>query len=125
MVNILTGIPFNTPKRLNHREDEVALEFPSSAGSRARGLLALKAMNWRASGHAPVQSGLYYSYDVVAGSSVQSLGLTVNGAAQIDWGDGTSDTLELSISHDSNNNPIIKHWLNGEPNPNNVFKIVK
>ena len=43
----------------------------------------------------------------------------------IDWGDGTSDTLELSISHDSNNNPIIKHWLNGEPNPNNVFKIVK
>ena len=43
----------------------------------------------------------------------------------IDWGNGTKDTLELSISHDSKNNPIIKHWLNGEPNSNNVFKIVK
>ena len=48
MVNILTGIPFNTPKRLNHRDDEGALEFPSSATSRARGLLALKACNWGA-----------------------------------------------------------------------------
>ena len=48
MVNIMTGIPFNTPKRLHHREDEGALEFPSSVGSRARGLLALKACNWRA-----------------------------------------------------------------------------
>ena len=99
MVNILTGTPFDVPKRLNHREDEVALEFPSSAGSRSRGLLALKAMNWRASGHAPVQSGLYYSYDVVAGSSVQSLGLTVNGAAQIDWGDGTVQTWTSNLTH--------------------------
>lgn len=48
MVNILTGTPFDTPKRLHHREDEGALEFPSSVGSRARGLLALKACNWRA-----------------------------------------------------------------------------
>ena len=46
MVNIMTGIPFNTPKRLNHREDEGALEFPSSAGSRARFLIAMKAINW-------------------------------------------------------------------------------
>ena len=46
MVNILTGTPFDTPKRLNHREDEVALEFPSSAGSRARFLIAMKAINW-------------------------------------------------------------------------------
>ena len=50
MVNILTGTAFDAPKRLNHREDEGALEFPSSAGSRARGLLALKACNWRARG---------------------------------------------------------------------------
>lgn len=50
MVNILTGIPFGSPKRLNHREDEGALEFPSSAGSRARNLLALRAQNWRATG---------------------------------------------------------------------------
>ena len=48
MVNILTGTPFDPPKRLNHRDDEGALEFPSSVGSRARGLLALKACNWRA-----------------------------------------------------------------------------
>lgn len=46
MVNILTGTAFDAPKRLNHREDEVALEFPSSVGSRRRGLLALKACNW-------------------------------------------------------------------------------
>ena len=46
MVNILTGTPFDPPKRLNHREDEGALEFPSSVSSRSRGLLALKAMNW-------------------------------------------------------------------------------
>ena len=50
MVNILTGTPFDAPKRLNHRDDEGALEFPSSAGSRSRGLLALKACNWRAIG---------------------------------------------------------------------------
>ena len=48
MVNILTGTPFDTPKRLNHREDEGALVFPSSVGSRRRGLLALKACNWGA-----------------------------------------------------------------------------
>ena len=48
MVNILTGTPFDAPKRFNHRDDEGALEFPSSVSSRARGLLALKAQNWRA-----------------------------------------------------------------------------
>ena len=47
MVNILTGTEFDAPKRLHHREDEGSLEFPSSAGSRSRGLLALKAQNWR------------------------------------------------------------------------------
>lgn len=49
MVNILAGTAFDAPKRMNHREDEVALEFPSSVSSRARGLLALRAQNWRAS----------------------------------------------------------------------------
>ena len=53
MVNILTGTAFDPPKRLNHRDDEGALEFPSSVSSRARGLLALKAQNWRASGGVP------------------------------------------------------------------------
>lgn len=51
MVNILTGTPFDPQKRMNHREDEVALEFPSNVSSRARGLLALKACNW---GSAPM-----------------------------------------------------------------------
>lgn len=37
---------FATGPRMHHGEDEVALEFPSSAGSRSRGLLALKAQNW-------------------------------------------------------------------------------
>lgn len=47
MIDIITGTAFDAPKRLHHREDEGALEFPSSVGSRARGLLALKAFNWR------------------------------------------------------------------------------
>lgn len=46
MIDILTGTAFDAPKRLNHRYDEGALEFPSSVSSRARGLLALKACNW-------------------------------------------------------------------------------
>lgn len=36
MVNILTGTAFDPPKRFNHREDEVALEFPSNVGLRRR-----------------------------------------------------------------------------------------
>lgn len=47
MIDILTGTAFDAPKRLHHREDEVALE--SGVGSRSRGLLALKAQNLIAS----------------------------------------------------------------------------
>lgn len=39
---------FRTAPRMNHGEPTA--QFPSSAGSRMRGLLALKAQNWRASG---------------------------------------------------------------------------
>lgn len=39
---------FAVPQRLHHRIAESTPEFPSSAGSRARGLLALKACNWGA-----------------------------------------------------------------------------
>ena len=71
MVNILTGTPFDTPKRLNHRDDEVALEFPSSVSSRSRGLLALRAQNWRAAKKsAPtardyVQDGILFHWDAI------------------------------------------------------------
>lgn len=60
MIDILTGTAFDAPKRLNHRDDEGALEFPSSAGPRRRNLLALKACNWRAAKKGPVNpwSGL-------------------------------------------------------------------
>ena len=60
---------FASPQRLHHRLDEYTQEFPSSAGSRARGLLALKAMNWRvAKKSVPtardyVQDGLLVLYD--------------------------------------------------------------
>lgn len=37
---------FAAAQRLHHREDEPTLEFPFSVSSRARGLLALKAINW-------------------------------------------------------------------------------
>lgn len=50
MIDILTGTAFDATERMHHREDEVALEFPSGVSSRARGLLALRAQNWRASG---------------------------------------------------------------------------
>lgn len=39
---------FAAAQRLHHREDEQALEFPSSVSSRARGLLGLRAINWAA-----------------------------------------------------------------------------
>lgn len=38
---------FASAQRMHHRITESTPEFPSSAGSRARGLLALKACNWR------------------------------------------------------------------------------
>ena len=41
---------FATCPRMHHRLDESTPEFPSSAGSRVRNLLALKACNWRAIG---------------------------------------------------------------------------
>lgn len=44
---------FASAQRLHHRITESTPEFPSSAGSRSRGLLALKACNWGA-GKAPL-----------------------------------------------------------------------
>lgn len=41
---------FAAPHRLHHRIAESTPEFPSSVYSRARGLLALKACNWRTGG---------------------------------------------------------------------------
>ena len=72
MVNILTGTPFDVPKRLNHRDDEGALEFPSSVGSRVRGLLALKACNW---GVAPITKPIVSeAYIETDGNSYMDLG---------------------------------------------------
>lgn len=72
MVNILTGAPFDTPKRMNHREDELTAEFPSSAGSRRLGLLALKACNW---GVAPVSKPIVgEAYIETDGNSYMDLG---------------------------------------------------
>lgn len=69
MIDIITGTAFDSPKRLNHREDEVELEFPSSVTSRSRGLLALRGMMWgaaRKSGPTArdyVQNGLVAMWD--------------------------------------------------------------
>lgn len=123
MVNILTGTPFNTPKRLNHRDDEGALEFPSSVSSRSRGLLALKAMNWRVAKKGPVNpwSGLnafrvviddeyrtfafpmceYGAYGILTTAIILADGST---SFTINWGDGTQNaytdsTKAEQISH--------------------------
>ena len=60
---------FASAQRLHHRIAESTPEFPSSVSSRARGLLALKACNWRAekkSGPTArdyVQDGLVFQLD--------------------------------------------------------------
>ena len=123
MVNILTGTPFDAPKRLNHREDEVALEFPFSVSSRSRGLLALKACNWRVAKKGPVNpwSGLnafrvvidddYRTFEfpmcLYGGNSILTTAIILaEGCSEftIDWGDGTSNvytdsTKKSQISH--------------------------
>ena len=127
MVNILTGTPFDAPKRFNHRDDEGALEFPSSATSRSRGLLALKAMNWRVAKKGPVNpwSGLNafrvviddeyrtfafpicsYSHDGGHHNILTTAIILAEGCSEftIDWGDGTSNvytdsTKKSQISH--------------------------
>lgn len=93
MVNILTGTAFDAPKRLNHREDEVSLEFPSSAGSRRRGLLALKACNWRAASgggwtNPYITDGLAQQYD-----GIWNAGGGIHADASTIWKDlvGTND----------------------------------
>ena len=123
MVNIMTGIPFNAPKRLNHREDEGALEFPSSAGSRRRHLLALKACNWGVAKKGPVNpwSGLS-AFRVVIDDEYRTFAcpmceygasgilttaiILADGSTSftINWGDGTQNaytdsTKAEQISH--------------------------
>lgn len=88
MIDILTGTAFDAPKRFNHREDEVALEFPSSVSQRARGLNALKAQNWKAAKKsAPtardyVQAGLIHMWD-----GIENAGWGVHDGTAQTWTD--------------------------------------
>ena len=114
---------FRTAPMMHHRLDESTPEFTSSAGSRARGLLALKACNWRAAKKGPVNpwSGLnafrvvidddYRTFEFPMCSYSPSKILTTaiilaEGCSEftIDWGDGTSNvytdsTKQSQISH--------------------------
>ena len=71
MVNILTGTAFDATERMHHREDELTAQFPSSVSSRARGLLALRAQNWRAAKKSGptardyVQDGILFHWDAI------------------------------------------------------------
>ena len=62
---------FAAPQRLHHRIAESTPEFPSIASSRRRGLLALKAQNWRAAKKSGptardyVQDGLLGMWDAI------------------------------------------------------------
>lgn len=85
MVDILTGTAFDAPRRINHREDEVALGFPSSAGSRRRYLLALKAMSWRASGGPSPWTPEPDSYVSVFGGSYIPTDILVRSDCKILW----------------------------------------
>lgn len=66
---------FAAAQRLHHREDEPTLEFPSSAGSRRRNLLALRAQNWRASGGKPTPWD--YRIEYCESDGTQAVGLTI------------------------------------------------
>lgn len=78
MIDFIQDGPFAAHERMRRREDDVALEFPSSVSSRARGLNALKAQNWRAA-----KGGNMVEYTCTAGANnngetydwVNSLGL--------------------------------------------------
>ena len=118
---------FASRPRMHHRLDEYTQEFPSSAGSRPRGLLALKAMNWRVAKKGPVNpwSGLnafrvvidddyrtfefpmcFYSHDDGQHNILTTAIILAEGCSEftIDWGDGTSNvytdsTKQSQISH--------------------------
>ena len=114
---------FASRPRMHHRLDEYTQEFPSSATSRARGLLALKACNWRAVKKGPVNpwSGLnafrividddyrtfefpmckYGLYQILTTAIILADGST---SFTINWGDGTQNvytdsTKTEQISH--------------------------
>ena len=114
---------FASRPRMHHRLDESTPEFPSSAGSRSRGLLALKAMNWRVAKKGPVNpwSGLnafrvvidddyrtfefpmclYGYYGILTTAIILAEGCS---EFTVDWGDGTSSvytdsTKQSQISH--------------------------
>lgn len=97
MVNLLTGTAFDATERLHHGEDEVALEFPSSAGSRRRNLIAQKCQNWRAAKKGPdfgnrsvfcvtVAAGDLFRFDFIRLKSGVS-------SCTIDWGDGSTELV--------------------------------
>lgn len=99
MVNILTGTAFEAPKRLNHREDESTIEFPSSVSSRARGLLALKACNWSAAKKSQltardyVQSGLLFHWD-----AIENCGYGLHEEKPSAWVDLAGSGLDIPLS---------------------------
>ena len=116
---------FASRQRMHHGEPTA--QFPSRAGSRARGLLALKAMNWRVAKKGPVNpwSGLnafrvviddeyrtfafpmcFYSHDNGYHNILTTAIILAEGCSEftIDWGDGTSNvytdsTKKSQISH--------------------------
>lgn len=99
MIDILTGTAFDAPKRMNHREDGLTAEFPSSATSRSRGLLALRAQSWRASG-----GGVkYLEYLECSGTQWVDLGCK--------WDLTTTMEVSFSIDYDlaarADTNPVV------------------
>lgn len=123
MIDILTGTAFDATERMHHREDEVALEFPSSASSRVRHLNALKAQNWKASGSpeppipypvcdgirsasgtSVIRTGVFPAEDMVYTMSIDVRGTAAGwkvifGASFIATADGDRTSLQCSASN--------------------------
>ena len=103
---------FASPQRLHHRLDESTIEFPSSVSSRRRGLLALKACNWRAAKKSQltardyVQDGLIHMWD-----GVENAGWGVHDETATTWKDliGNCDAA-FSRGHDGTGLNPSAYW---------------
>lgn len=90
---------FATRPRMHHMPYGPSLEFPSSAGSRARGLLALKACNWGAvKTSAPtardyVQDGLLFNWD-----AIENCGYGLHEEKPSAWVDLAGSGLNIPLS---------------------------
>lgn len=103
MVDIITDTAFDAPKRFNHRDDEVAAEFPSSVSSRSRGLLALRGMMWGSAKKSGPTARDYVQDGLIAmWHGIENAGFGVHDPSATVWKDltGNYDQTLVGLSFD-------------------------